>query len=51
MRLINSWASHRKDASKIDIKIRLGFITILELKYNTPLKQWRVGLFNFALVN
>lgn len=46
--MINSWKSPVKQLDKIDITIRISFLTILELKFDYSDKYFRFMILNLG---
>jgi hypothetical protein len=51
MKLTNGWRSQNKNVDRIEVKLRLGAVTVLELGADLSARKWRVGMFNFFLSN
>jgi hypothetical protein len=51
MKLTNGWRSQNKNVDRIEIKLRLGAVTVFELGADLSARKWRVGMFNFFLSN
>lgn len=51
MKFAKSWHSHNKNGDRIQAKIRIGSVTVIELWADMSQKKWRVGLFNYFLSN
>lgn len=51
MELINSWNSEVKQWGKVNIKVRIGKITLFDLYIDTPKKRFGVTLFNIGIKN
>ena len=46
MKITNGWRSQNKNVDRIELKVRLGAITVFELSADLSAKKWRLGLFN-----
>jgi len=51
MKLTNAWRSHNKSVDRLEVRLRLGAVTVFEASADLSDKKWRVGLFNFFLSN
>jgi hypothetical protein len=51
MKLTNGWRSQNKNVDRIEVKLRLGAVTVFELGADLSARKWRVGMFNFFLSN
>ena len=51
MKLANGWRSQNKNVDRIEMKVRLGAVTVIELMADLSAKKWRVGLLNFFVWN
>ena len=51
MKLTNGWRSQNKNVDRIEIKLRLGAVTVFEFGADLSDKKWRLGLFNFFWSN
>jgi hypothetical protein len=51
MEIINSWKSEVKQWGKINIKVRIGRITLFDLYIDKPKKRYGVTLLNLGLKN
>ncbi len=51
MKITNAWRSHNKNVDRIEVKVRLGAVTVFELSADLSDKNWRLGLFNFFWSN
>lgn len=51
MKITNAWRSHNKQVDRIEIRMRLGAVTVYELTADLSSKKWRAGLFNFFMGN
>lgn len=51
MKITNGWRSQNKNVDRIELKVRLGAVTVFELSADLSAKKWRLGLFNFFWSN
>jgi hypothetical protein len=51
MKLTNSWKSQAKQNDKLHLKVRISFITLLEIYVDISRKDYYFTLFNFRLRN
>lgn len=51
MNFINSWKSTVKQKDKVNIEIRISFITLFRLYFDISSKEFRITLFNYGISN
>jgi hypothetical protein len=51
MKITRSWHSHNKNVDRLEFRLRLGAVTVVELSADLSSKKWRIGLFNTFLSN
>lgn len=49
MKLTNGWRSRNKNLDRVEIKLRVGFVTLFEFSADWSDKKWRVCLLNIFL--
>lgn len=49
MKKINSWKSKNKNQDRFEIKIRFGFLTVLEVFYDMSDNKLRLMIFNLGI--
>lgn len=51
MKFINSWTSKVKQKDKVNIEIRISFITLFRLYFDKSNKEFRLTLLNYGISN
>jgi len=51
MNFINSWTSKVKQKDKVNIEVRISFLTIFRLYFDISNKEFRITLFNYGISN
>lgn len=51
MEIINSWKSEVKQWGKVNIKVRIGRITLFDLYIDQPKRRYGITLLNLGLKN
>jgi len=51
MKITNAWRSQNKNVDRIEVRLRIGAVTVYELSVDLSDKKWRIGLFNFFVSN
>lgn len=46
---IKAWRSRNKNAGKIDIRVRFGWLTVVEVNVNKHTNTWRICLLNLCI--
>lgn len=49
MKLINSWNAFNKQWDKFELTLRIGFLTILDIKIDFSSRLYYIMLFNFGV--
>lgn len=51
MKITNAWKSQNKQVDRVEIRVRLGAVTVFEVNADLSSKKLRVGVLNFFWSN